>query len=152
MGARGSKATITVAKPLAEQAVAPVVRRRPPVPQVPEEDFEADVMREMKKISLDKHVTPTPASSAENTAVIRFHEEKRLDEYRLLHRTEHVPGRISEAELQAILTRYRSAPSEYTAEDISKEMQLPDPAVVANVLRFVTSPRIVQEGEDKVAV
>jgi hypothetical protein len=79
-----------------------------------EDEYNADIMREMSRVSLNKIEEPQMRSmpglmvgSAENTAVIRYKEERKLDDYRLIHRTEQIPGRITEDQLKSILTKHR---------------------------------------------
>jgi hypothetical protein len=75
-----------------------------------EDEYNADIMREMSRVSLNKIEEPQTGlmvGSAENTAVIRYKEERKLDDYRLIHRTEQIPGRITEDQLKSILTKHR---------------------------------------------
>ena len=165
MGSRTSKpasAAKAVSQSLAGKAVEGAARgsgelprrRGAPFASQPEEAYSEDVFRELSRLRVQRRepsegdVSP---AFPQNTAVIRYQEERRLDDYRRRHQTDRVPGRVDEDLLRDSLRRHREAPQEFTAERLSEEWQGADPETVGSVLRFVVFPQVVLEGETKVA-
>ena len=183
MAAAGKAAAPTVAKSVVEGAgvrgsetparEAPVFTRRRgvPMPAEVEDAYREDVFRELSKMSVQRQEEAgksyLPVGPPQNTAVIRFQEERKMEEYRRRHKTDRIPGRISEDLLEESLRmhRYRSsdhvshcaligfrdAPLEFNAERVAQDWDGVDEDTVRNVLRFVTHPRVVTDGDSKVA-
>ena len=131
MGPRASKPTAavagkaaapTVAKVFAEGGVrgseipareAPVFARRRgiPTPPIVDDEYREDVFRELSKMSVQRQealMSPSlPAGPPQNTAVIRFQEERKMEEYRRRYQTDRIPGRISEELLKDSLRMHR---------------------------------------------
>lgn len=127
MGSKGSKLaagakTVVASNAVKEKTVSEVskassetvaaIQRRSARPPVEEElYFDDEMLKEMSQISLVK----TPANNmmlnerslSENTAVIRFHQERRTDQFKKENNRLDVPGRLTEEQLHELLLSYR---------------------------------------------
>ena len=104
-GYRGSAAP-------ARDAPAFTRRRGAPVPAQAEDPYQEDVFRGLSRMSVSRQDeagegASLPVGPPQNTAVIRFQEERRMEEYRRRHQTDRVPGRISEDLLKDSLRMHR---------------------------------------------